>query len=206
VIIRENVVESEVYGSYPFSSRESGAGILAQTGLGEKNIPGFRVCIERNTIRLEKLNYSGILVLGPVTEGSSKLQGGNIRGNSIHFKSGYEGIHVRKCDGFDVVDNKISGEAYYGIRVSGRKKSGDQDQRALNNLVEGNDMEDLRIREPDDYSENHADGRRFAGSPAGSATAHVWLDEFSEKNVVKIRKDENVIDEGKDNELVRINV
>jgi len=206
VIIRENVVESDVYGSYPFSSRESGAGILAQTGLGEKNIPGFRVCIERNRIRLEKLNYSGILVLGPVTEGSSKLQGGIIRGNSIHFKSGYEGIHVRKCDGFDVVDNKISGEAYYGIRLSGRKKAGEQDQRALNNLIEGNDLEDLRIREPDDYSENHADGRRFAGSPAGSTTAHVWLDKFSEKNVVKIKKDENVIDEGKDNELVWINV
>ena len=206
VIIRDNVVESEVYGSYPFSSLESGAGILAHTGLGEKHLSSFYVCIEKNTINLERLNYSGILVLGPVTEGSSKLQGGIIRGNSIHFKSGYEGIHVRKCDGFDVVDNKISGEAYYGIRLSGRKKSGDQDQRALNNLVEGNDMEDLRVREPDDYSENHADGRRFAGSPAGSTTAHVWLDKFSEKNVVKIKKDENVIDEGKDNELVWINV
>jgi hypothetical protein len=89
--------------------------------------------------------------------------------------------------------------------VSGRRKSGKLDLRALNNLVEGNDMGDLRIREPDEYSDNHADGRRFACSPAGSAAAHVWLDKFSENNSIKIKKDENVIDEGRDNNISRTN-
>ena len=73
--------------------------------------------------------------------------------------------------------------------------------RAVNNLVESNDMEDLTIMGPDDYSDNHADGRRFAGSPAGSATAHVWLDKFSENNSIKIKTNENVFDEGKENKI-----
>jgi len=79
------------------------------------------------------------------------------------------------------------------------------DLRALNNLVDGNDMGDLRIREPDDYSDNHPDGRRFAGSSAGSATAHVWLDKYSENNSIKIGTNENVIDEGKENKIEYLN-
>jgi predicted transcriptional regulator len=201
VIIRENVVESEVYGSYPFSSRESGAGILAETGLGEKNLPGFYVCIEKNTIKLEKLNYSGILVLGPVTEGSSKLYGGVIRDNVIQLQNGYEGIHVRKCDDFRIMGNKISGEAYYGIRLSGHRKFQDLDMSAMQNLLENNDLSDLHIKEPDEYSDNNADGKKFAGSPTESATAHVWLDKFSENNLIKIRLNEKVIDEGGENTI-----
>jgi len=74
--------------------------------------------------------------------------------------------------------------------------------RALNNTVEGNDMRDLRIRDPDEYSNDHADGRRFAGSPRGSATAHIWLGKFSKNNVIKIRKDQTVIDEGEENKIL----
>jgi len=93
------------------------------------------------------------------------------------------------------------GEAYYGIRVSGRKSSGRQDTRALNNIIKDNDMSGLQIKEPDAYSNNNVEGRRFAGSHAGSATAHVWLDTFSENNVIKISKNEKVIDEGKENTI-----
>ena len=69
-------------------------------------------------------------------------------------------------------------------------------------MVEGNDMDELRIREPDEYSDNHADGRRFAGSPRGSATAHVWLGKFSKNNTVKVRTGETVIDEGEENTII----
>jgi predicted transcriptional regulator len=202
VVIRGNTIESDVYGSYPFSSPEAGAGILVQSAWGFPS-PGFNVEIEGNAIKLDKLNYSGVKVLGPVMnrEGADKLRGGIIHNNRITLKKGYEGIHVRKCDDYEVKGNKILGEAYYGIRVSGRIKSGERDQRALNNLVEGNDMGDLRLREPDEYSSAHADGRRFAGSPSGSATAHVWLDKFSENNSIEIGADENVIDEGKKNKI-----
>jgi len=202
VWIRRNTIESDVYGSYPFSSLEAGAGILAMSAWGFPS-PGFNVEIEENTLKLDKLNYCGIKVLGPLMnrERADKLRGGVIRNNRIQLKDGYEGIHVRKCDDFEVTDNTIMGEAYYGIRVSGRKSSGRQDTRALNNIIKDNDMSGLQIKEPDAYSNNNVEGRRFAGSHAGSATAHVWLDTFSENNVIKISKNEKVIDEGKENTI-----
>jgi len=202
VKIRHNTIVSDVYGSYPFSSPEAGAGILAQSAWGFPS-PGFNVEIEENTIKLERLNYCGIIALGPVMdrEGAGKLKGGTIRNNRIQLKDGYEGIHVRKCDDFEVADNTISGKAYYGIRVSGRRKPGEIDLIALNNLVEGNDMSGLDVKGPDEYSDNHSDGRMFSCSPRGSATAHVWLDSNSGENVVKLRKGETVIDEGEDNRI-----
>jgi predicted transcriptional regulator len=203
VRIRNNIVSSDVYGSYPFSSLEAGAGILAVSGFGEPK-PGYNVEIEGNTIKLDKLNYCGIKVLGPLTdrEGADKLRGGTIRNNRIQLKDGYEGIHVRKSDDFEVSDNTISGEAYYGIRVSGRRRSGELDLRALNNLVEGNDMGDLQIREPDKYSDNHVDGRMFTGAQGKSATAHFWLGKHTKGNVLKIMENETVIDEGEENQIL----
>ena len=202
VTIKHNTVKSDVYGSYPFSSPEAGAGILAQSVLSSPG-PGFDVNIEENSIKLDKLNHSGIVILGPATdrEGADKLRGGIIRNNRIQLKYGYEGIHVRKCDDFEVISNTISGEAYYGIRISGRRRTRGLDFRALNNLVEGNDMDELSIRDPDEYSNNHADGRIFAFSPIGSSTAHVWLGKFSENNVVKVKTGETVIDEGEENTI-----
>lgn len=200
--IAHNTIESDVYGSYPFSSPEAGAGVLVQSAW-EFPSPGFNVDIRDNTIKLDKLNYTGIKVLGPVMDrkGADKLRGGVIRENRIYLKNGYEGIHVRKCDDFELSGNTISGEAYYGIRVSGRRKSGEQDLSSLNNLVEDNDMGGLRVKEPDDYSDSHAAGRMFAGTPGASATAHVWLDLNSMKNEVRLREGETVINENKENRI-----
>jgi predicted transcriptional regulator len=202
VKIRNNEVFSEIFGSYPFSSRESGAGVLAQSALGFAN-PGFYIEIENNTILLEKLNYSGIIVLGPATDetGAGKLKGGLIRGNQIHLKEGYEGIHVRKCDDFKVSENTLTGKTYYGIRISGRKKSGELDLRAINNHIENNNMKDLLIKCPDEYSKNHQDGRMFSNSET-LTTSNVWMDRFSKINKVKIKKDETVINEGEKNEII----
>ena len=202
VQIRHNTVVSDVYGSYPFSSREAGVGILAISAWGGAS-PGYNVEIEDNTIKLDKLNHSGIVILGPLTdrEGADKLRGGTVRNNRVQLKDGYEGIHVRKCDEFEVAGNTISGEAYFGIRISGRKKSGELDLRSLNNSVENNDMNELRIKKPDEYSDNHADGRMFTGSPGESATAHIWLDNYTKGNVLKIMENETVIDEGEDNQI-----
>ena len=201
--VRNNTIVSDVYGSYPFSSHEAGAGILAQSAWGFPS-PGFNVEIEENTIKLDKLNYCGIKVLGPSTdrEGAGKLRGGSIRNNSIQLKDGYEGIHVRKCDDFEITDNKISGKAYYGIRISGRKRSGEIDLSALNNLVEGNDIGGLQIKDPDEYSDKHVDGIMFSGSPGGFTTAPIWLGEFSKNNTVKVKINETVIDEGEENTVI----
>ncbi|MCX6654125.1 MAG: right-handed parallel beta-helix repeat-containing protein, partial [Candidatus Bathyarchaeota archaeon] len=202
VRIKHNTITSDLYGSYPFSSPEAGAGILSQSAWGFPT-PGFNVEIEENTIKFDKLNYSGIIVLGPVTdrEGANKLRDGVIRGNSIQLKDGYEGIHVRKCDGFDVSRNIILGEAYYGIRLSGRKKSGEIDLRSLHNIIEENDLHNLSIRESDEYSNSHSDGRMFSVSSGSSPMAHVWLDKNSVNNVIRLGRDESVIDEGTGNEI-----
>jgi predicted transcriptional regulator len=203
VQIKHNTVVSDVYGSYPFSSREAGVGILAISAWGNA-YPGFNVEIDDNTIKLDKLNHSGIVILGPMTnrEGADKLREGAIRNNRVQLQDGYEGIHVRKCDEFEVAGNTISGEAYFGIRISGRKKSGELDLRSLNNLVENNDMTELRIKEPDEYSNAHVDGKMFTGSHDESATAHIWLDNNTQGNVLKIMENETVIDEGTDNKIL----
>ncbi len=203
VRIRHNTITSDVYGSYPFSSHEAGVGILAHSAFGYPR-PGFNVEIEENTVKLDKLNCCGIKVLGPLIdrEGAGKLRGGSIRNNRIILKDGYIGVHARKCDDFDIADNIFSGEAYYGIKISGRKRSGELDLRALNNMVEGNDMGDLKIRDPDEYSDKHVDGRMFAGSPRGSTTAHVWLGKFSKNNTVKVKIYETVVNEGEENTVI----
>ncbi len=200
--IRRNTIESDVYGSYPFSSPEAGTGILAQSAWGFPS-PGFNVEIENNTLKLDRLNYSGIKVLGPVMdrEKADKLRGGKIGNNRITLRKGYEGIHIRKCDEFEVIDNTLTGDAYYGIRVSGRRSSREQDLRSLNNSIQGNDMSDFGVREPDSYSDNHRDGRMFAESPGGSYTAHIWLDSYSMNNSIKARADEKVINQGKENKI-----
>ena len=203
VQIKHNIIESDVYGSYSFSSDEACAGIVSYSA---KSIPGqgFHLEIEDNTIKLDKVNYSGIIVLGPTTdlEASDKLRGGIIRNNRIELKNGYEGIHLRMCDDFEVESNVISGGAYYGIKISGRKKSGKLDLRALNNTVKDNNMVDLQIRAPDEYSDNHVDGRMFTGSEDGAKTAHIWLTKYSSRNKIQIKKTETFIDEGIDNEVI----
>lgn len=200
VKISGNRITSDLYGSYPFSSPEAGAGILAQSAWGFPS-PGFKLDVEGNTIKFDKLNYSGIIVLGPVTdrEGAGKLRKGVIRGNDIKLKKGYEGIHIRKCDEFKVVDNRISGNAYYGIRISGRAKSKGLDLRSLRNVVEDNEMTNLKIRGPDEYSQKHEDARMFTSRNGSSA--HLWLDENSTDNVVKVSESEKVIDEGQENRI-----
>lgn len=201
--INNNTIESELYGSYPFSSHEAGAGILAQSAWA-RALSGFKLEITDNTIKLNKLNYSGIKVLGPLIdrEGAGKLSGGIISNNQIHLKEGYEGIHVRKCDDFDVTDNTISGRAYYGVRVSGRKSSKELDQRAINNTCRDNHMDELQVREPDTYSNNNADGRMFAVSSSGSLTAHVWVNNYTRNTKIEIEGNEIVVDEGEDNIII----
>jgi hypothetical protein len=205
VYIRYNVVESDVYGCYPFYGPDAGFGIAAQSAFLFPR-PSFNIVIEENVIELSKPNYSGIGVYGPTIdrEGVDKLYGGSVRKNRIHLNDGHVGIHIRKSDEFEVSDNAISGEAYYGIQVSGRRKSGALDLRAIDNVVENNDMKGLKIKEPDVYSDNHADGRIFANSQGRSATANVWMNPFSRDNVIKVRADETVIDEGEDNKITYV--
>jgi len=206
VLVKNNIIESDVYGSYPFSSRESSAGILAQTGYGDRDLPSYYICIENNTIRLNKINGSGIVALGPVSEGSEKLRDGLIRDNFIYLRDGYEGIHLRKCDGFQVLGNRVSGNAYYGIRISGHRKFSELDMSSIDNQVKDNDLDELRIKETDDYVLNHSDGKMFARSLSDlqNQTTHFWLDRYTRNNEIYMRKDEQLLDEGKNNRIVEL--
>lgn len=65
-------------------------------------------------------------------------------------------------------------------------------------------MTDLVIKAPDECSNSHVDGRMFTGSANKSTTAHVWLNAFSKDNVIKVRTDEMVIDEGEDNKITYV--
>jgi len=199
VYVQSNLIESDVYGSYPFSSRESSAGILAQTGYGDRDLPSYHICIEDNTIRLNKINASGIVALGPVSEGSEKLRDGLIRDNFIYLRDGYEGIHLRKCDDFQVTGNKIFGNAYYGIRISGHRKFSKLDMSSIRNQVKDNDLDGLQIKETDDYVLNHSDGKMFARSLSDlqNQTIHFWLDRYTRSNEIYMRKDEKLLDEAK---------
>jgi hypothetical protein len=80
--------------------------------------------------------------------------------------------------------------------------SGALDLRAIDNVVENNDMKGLKIKKPDEYSDNHADGRMFKSLEGKSTTAHVWVNAFSKNNVIKVRAGETVIDEGESNSII----
>jgi hypothetical protein len=63
-------------------------------------------------------------------------------------------------------------------------------------------LANLNIRKPDYYSNNHADGRMFTSTQNQSTTAYVWLDKFTKNNLVRVKNDESVIDEGENNTIV----
>jgi len=202
--ITGNVVVSGVYGSYPFSSHLAGVGIFAQSAW-EHARSGTRVEISGNEIRCDKLNYCGIAVYGQsyYREGAGKLGECIVRDNEIHMGDGSVGVLIRKNDRTEVFGNKISGKAYYGFHLWGSRDREGVNLGSNENLIEDNDMADLVIKAPDAYSDSHVDGRMFTGSEGKSTTGHVWLNEFTAMNTIKLGADETVIDEGKNNTIQR---
>jgi len=200
--INDNKIISEVFGSYAYSNPNAGYGILAQSSLNAP-LPGGRVEISNNEIRCENVNYCGIGVNGPALyrEGSGKFDECIVSGNEIHLGDGSSGIHIRKSDKTRVVDNKLSGRAYYGIQISGTRNREAFDLGAYENIINTNNLDELQIKPPDEYSDTHIDGRMFTGSEGKSATSHVWLNKFSSRNTIHVNNDETVIDEGTSNSI-----
>lgn len=198
VYVKENVIESDIFGVYPYFTMYAGMGVLAQ-GSHLHRMQGFYVEIDDNSVRFSKVNYCGISVQGGVHEDTGKLVGGSIKGNEIHLDNGSVGVLLDACEDFDVSDNRLSGEAYYGVQVTGGERVTGLDFGSYENRVQGNDFRDLVIKDPDDYSIVHVDGKTFSGSEGRSTSAHVWLNKFSARTSVQVKADERVIDEGKDN-------
>ena len=108
---------------------------------------------------------------------------------------------IRKNDRTEVVGNKVSGKAYYGFHIWGDEDRVGFDLGSNDNLVKDNDLSELEIKIPDEYSDGHVDGRMFAGSEGRSVTSHVWLNRFSKRNAIFLKPDETAIDEGAGNDI-----
>lgn len=197
-----NTVISEVFGAYPYSSTIAGFGILVQSAWSEARAGGL-VEILNNKIVSEKVNYGGIAVHGPsmYQEGAGKLDECILRDNDIRLNDGSIGVQIRKSDHTEVINNKIKGKAYYGLQVSGSNKREGIELGSNENVFEANDLESLTIKEPDEYSDGHS-GRVFAGSDGKSSTAHVWLNNRTRGNEIKVKANETVIDEGENNTII----
>ncbi len=198
--IVDNTIISEVFGAYPYNNPMSGAGILVQSAWSEPR-SGGRVEVNGNRIICDKVNYCGIAVYGPAMyqEGAGKLESCIVRDNEVSLADGSIGVIIRRSDSTEVSNNRITGKAYYGLQVTGSEDRQGIDLSAKGNKFEDNDMEGMEIKEPDEYSDGHVDGRMFTGSGGKSATANVWLNKYSKGNVIKVKANETVIDEGEDN-------
>jgi len=118
------------------------------------------------------------------------------------LSSGYTGIHLRKAVGFEIEDNNVSGHAYYGIKVSGRRKTDEMDARSFDNRIIDNDLSRLIIKTPDEYTYKKTNGKTFSSITDKPVTAHYWFDTNTlENTLVKSEKD-SLIDEGKDNSII----
>ena len=200
VYIQRNHIETKVYGSFMGYQDRSGYGIIAQSAWNEPS-PGFHVEITDNTINCGKHLWSGICLTGPTKgpAGSKKLIGSIVTDNIIYLRDGLLGIGIEMCDEADVSNNRISGNAYYGIQVNSIPTPGIADLGSFKNKIRDNHMAELYIKEPDEFSDSKINGETFTGSNGKSKTAHVWLAHNSRNSVVEIGADETYIDEGTDN-------
>ena len=198
--IENNTVISEVYGAYPYNSHISGVGIWAQSAWSTPRT-GSQVKIVNNKIICDKVNYCGIVVSGPAMyrDGAGKLEECILSDNDINLRNGSVGVLIRKTDHTEVTENRISGKAYYGFHFWGSREREGINLESTDNIIEDNDMNNLVIKPPDEYSDNNVDGRMFTGTEGKSVTAHIWINKYSNSNEININSEESVLDEGKNN-------
>ena len=202
--IHNNLISSEVFGVYAYNNPMAGVGILVGSAWTEPR-RGAKVEVSNNKIFCDKINYCGIAVHGPsiYADGAGKLGKGIIKNNDIELKNGLYGIQIRKSDNTKITENRISGKVYYALQVNGSKNRGKIQLGSNSNIFSNNDMDNLQIKPPDDYSDKHVDNYTFTGSEEKSKTAHIWLNNNSKENLGKIKTGETYIDEGISNEIHR---
>lgn len=147
IVIEENEIISNVFGTYPYNSMMAGVGIMAQSAWSQPR-SGARVIIRGNKIVLTKINYCGISVHGPAiySKGAGKLSECSIINNDIYLENGYFGIQIRKSDNIIVEENRLSGKGYYALQISGVPNRNKIDLYARNNEFKNNNILDFEIK------------------------------------------------------------
>jgi predicted transcriptional regulator len=200
--IHDNLISSKVFGAYPYNNPMAGVGMFVMGAWTEPR-KGGRVEMFNNKIILDKVNYCGIAVHGPAmyAEGAGKLEECTIENNEITLNDGLYGIQVRKSDDVEITGNTISGRAYYGLQLNGNRPRENIELGSNNILFTDNNLDGLEIKPPDDYSNLHVGDYVFNGVESKSNTAHVWLNRYSNKNIIEISSGESFIDQGKENRV-----
>jgi hypothetical protein len=200
IVVKGNKIKSDVYGSYIFDRRWSGFGVLARLSMYQAT-PGYNLEICDNTIEYTKPHFGGIMICGPfyAQKESDKLSDGVIRNNQIILREGAVGILMESCEYFDVSDNRIAGSAFFGVGVFPRHDPEWLNMGASQNVIIDNDMTDLSILSPDEYSQKMFIHETYSESKAGKETSNYWLNKNTMKNNVFKRQDETLVDEGKNN-------
>jgi predicted transcriptional regulator len=197
IFVKNNIIKSDIFGAYAWYSKYAGHGILVQSA-HSRRMPSFHIEIEGNEISLSKVNYSGISIYGPVQSESQKMSDGIIKNNEIYLENGAIGILIRKSDRFYISENKIQGNAYYGIQVSGRE-SRDNDLHAIGNILSDNDFTELKIKEPDKYCKDNMDGRLIAVKDNLPWTGNFWFNKYTKKNQIIMHDLSTIYDQGTHN-------
>jgi predicted transcriptional regulator len=201
--IKDNTIISEIYGSYFGPKSFAGYGIAANSGwhIG----PAPHIEILDNTIRCDKINYCGIGVHGPELgpKGAQALTEAKVNNNRIHLEDGSIGIYIESCENSQINGNTLTGKAYYGIGIIPGVDENRTEFGSFENIIENNDMRDLKIKDPDKYTKILFDEKNYPGSKAGSATAYVWLNINTKANRLIVSSNETVLDEGINNTITQ---
>ena len=199
--VKNNTIISEIYGAYYDTKHLAAYGIMTNSGWRVGSSP--QIEISNNTIRFDKINYCGIGVKGPEMgpKGCLKLVEGKVNNNNIHLENGSVGIFTESLEKTHIIGNTMSGNAYYGVGIFPEVDEDRNELGSFRNVIEDNDMSELKIKDPDDYSKRIFDEKKYPGSKAGSATSHVWLSTNTKENKVNISSIETVVDEGTENKI-----
>lgn len=144
VNIKQNLIKSEIKGSYPFTGDDAGFGIFAQCSFMYRKL-GFKVEIEDNVLQLLKPDYCGITVLELSLSGkSSDFMTGSVTNNQINLLDGTAGLRIGSRS-LDVAGNKITGSAYFGVQTTGFRTV--KNELESGSRIKDNDVSELKIME-----------------------------------------------------------
>jgi predicted transcriptional regulator len=148
ISVADNVIHSEIPGSYPYHGVEAGIGIFAQASFLHQR-PGFKIDIHGNSIRLEKPDYCGVVALNSTQTDakSDSVLSGSIAKNKIHLDDGRAGVKVGSED-LEVLKNILTGGAFFGIIKSTAGLPGSLTANEENDKIKDNDLSSFEIIDP----------------------------------------------------------